>query len=185
MTANRIESNSLDRTRGFTLIELLVTLIVLAILITIALPSYRSFIISNRLTGQINELVGDLSLTRNEAATRSQQVTMCIAASATACATSGSDWVAGRIIWVDINRNGSLDAATEILKYVPPLGDGVAMIASGPSNTSSITFLPYGMLSLASNWTFTLCSPGEPRGRQVDVPFSGRAIAKKIESCAL
>ena len=72
MTANRIKSNSLDRIQGFTLIELLVTIVILAILMAIALPSYQRFVISNRLTAQINELVGDLSMARNEAGTRSR-----------------------------------------------------------------------------------------------------------------
>ena len=183
MTANRIKSNSLDRIQGFTLIELLVTIVILAILMAIALPSYQRFVISNRLTAQINELVGDLSLARNEAGGRSQQVTMCIATSATACATSGSDWATGRIIWVDINRNGSLDSATDILKYVPPMDGDITMVASGPSSTSSITFLPYGGLQPVNTWTFKLCSPGEAKGRRVIVPFSGRAIADRIEDC--
>lgn len=187
MTANRIKSNSRDRirdhSRGFTLIELLVAVLVLAVLLTIALPSYQRFVVSNRLTAQINELVGDLSQARSEAGARSQQVQMCIAASSTTCASSGSNWAAGRILWVDIDRNGSLDAATEILKYVPPLDGGVTLVATGPSSTSTIAFPAYGGLAPGnSTWTFKLCSPGEAKGRRVTVPLSGRAIAKTEEN---
>ena len=188
MTANRLKSNSLDRirdhSRGFTLIELLATILVLVLLVTIALPSFQRFVISNRLSAQINELVGDLSQARGEAAARSQQVQMCIAASSTTCASSGNDWAAGRILWVDINRNGSLDGSTEILKYVPPLEGGVTLVATGPSSAFTITFLAYGGLAPGnSTWTFKLCSPGETKGRRVIVPLSGRAIADRIEDC--
>lgn len=188
MTANRIKSNRLeripDRSRGFTLIELLVAISVLGVLLTIAVPSYQRFVISNRLTAQINELVGDLSQARSEAGARSQQVQMCIAASSTTCASSGSDWAAGRILWVDIDRNGSLNAATEILKYVPPLDGGVTLVATGPSSAFTIDFLAYGGLAPGnSTWTFKLCSPGEAKGRRVIVPLSGRAVADRIEDC--
>ena len=193
MTANRIKFKSLERNRtncrGFTLIELMAAILVLGVLLAIALPSYQRFVISNRLTAQINELVGDLSQARSEAGARSRQVQMCIAASSTTCASSGNDWAAGRILWVDINGNGSPDATNnivtnEILKYVPPLDGDVTLVATGPSSVSTITFLAYGGLAPGnSTWTFKLCSPGEPKGRRVIVPLSGRAIADRIEDC--
>lgn len=187
MTANRIKLTSpeLDRSDclGFTLIELLFTILILGVLLAIALPSYQRFVTSNRLTAYINELVSDLSFARSEAGARSRPVQVCIAGSSTSCASSGNDWAAGRIIWVDINGNGSLDSSTEILKYVPPLDGDVTMLASGPSSAYSISFLAYGGLAAPSTWTFKLCSPGEPRGRRVIVPFSGRAIADRIEDC--
>lgn len=184
MTANRIKFKSTERNRndcrGFTLIELMFTVLILGVLLTIALPSYQRLVTSNRLTAQINELVGDLSLARSEAGARSRPVQVCIAASATSCASSGNDWAAGRIVWVDTDGNGSLDSATEILKYVPPLDGDVTMLTSGPL----IGFLPYGVLAAPNNnWTFKLCSPDDNRGREVSVPFSGRAIAKRIENC--
>lgn len=190
MTTNRIPFISGHappadgRSRGFTLIELMVTIVVLAILLSLALPNYRSFITSTRLTAQINDLVGDLSLARNEAGARSRQVHVCIAASSTACANAGSDWAAGRIIWADTNGNGTLDAGSgEIIKYSPSLEGGVSLIASGPASTNAMVFLPYGRLSGGNTWTFKLCSPGEATGRQVTIPYTGRATAERIETC--
>lgn len=189
MTINRVLSNSALRVhrkceaQGFTLIELMISIALLAILLGLAAPSYRAFVTSNRLTAQANELVGDLSLARNEAASRSRNVRVCIAASSTSCAGSGSNWAAGWIVWADNNNNGGLDAG-EVIKYTAPLAGGVSMVAAGPSNLSSMVYLPFGGFSAGSStWTFTLCSPGDTAGRAVTVPITGRASAKRITTC--
>ena len=189
MTTNRVPSNPDSLmlagcpSRGFTLIELMFSIAVLAILLGLAAPSYRAFITSNRLTAQANELVADLSLARNEAASRSRNIQVCIAASATSCAGSGSDWAAGWIVWSDSNNNGSLEAS-EVIKYTAPLAGGVSMTASGPSDTSILVYLPFGGLSAGStSWTFTLCASGDTTGRMVSIPITGRASAKRITTC--
>lgn len=187
MTVNRFTPgpphSQQQRIRGFTLIELMMTILVLAVILLLAVPGYRSFVNSNRLTAQANELVSDLSLARSEAGARSRRTQVCIAATATSCATSGNDWAAGRIVWVDTDGNGSLDAPGEIIKYVPPLDGGVTLVASGPSNTASLIFQPYGGVSGGSTWTFKLCVPGDTKGRQVVMPITGRAAASRIDTC--
>lgn len=171
------------RHHGFTLIELMVTISILAILLGIAVPAFTSFITSNRLSGQINELVGDLSFARSEAGARSRAVRLCIAATATTCATSGSDWSLGRILWVDLNGSNSLDSSTELLKYVATLEGSATLTAAGFPSTFTISYLPTGVLSSTSAGTFTLCASGSPTGRLIDIPVTGRASAKRIETC--
>ena len=58
---------SLRRQNGFTLVELMVTVAVLAILSTIAYPSFQSTIRSNRVATTTNELIASLALARSEA----------------------------------------------------------------------------------------------------------------------
>ena len=52
---------------GFTMIELLVTMAVAAILMAIAVPSYRSFMISSRVATESNDFLAALNLARSEA----------------------------------------------------------------------------------------------------------------------
>lgn len=53
--------------RGFTLIELMVTIAVAALLIAIAVPSFKTLTVSNALTTAANDMVGALNLARMEA----------------------------------------------------------------------------------------------------------------------
>lgn len=55
---------------GYTLVELLIGLAVLAILMTVALPTFADLIDSQRLRAAAHQLIADLRLARNMALTR-------------------------------------------------------------------------------------------------------------------
>lgn len=167
-------------TRGFTLIELLVTIAVLAIILSLAAPNFRDFIINSRLTSQINELVGDISLARSEAASRGVRVTLCASADLNTCANSGDAWQTGRIVFVDTNANGTREATEQILKKTESLGGSTTLIAAGFPNTTDLSFRPYGGLLPATGGSFLLCDPSLGTGRSVVVSATGRPAASKV-----
>lgn len=183
MTKNRIHRQDKTRPRGVTLIELMVTISVLAILLGIAAPGLTQFLVSSRLTSQVNELVGDISHARNEAGTRGKNVSICIAASSTTCATSGTNWEAGRIIFVDSNSDGVMTDPGDKIKYVPALDGGSTLNTASFSNDHYITFRPFGGLTSAVGGSFKLCAPGYTAGRQINVAVTGRPVASKTTSC--
>jgi len=60
--------------RGTTLIELMVALGVLAIILSMAAPSFRNVLIDNRITTWSNELISGLNYARSEAVRRGDTV---------------------------------------------------------------------------------------------------------------
>lgn len=62
---------------GFTLIELIVTVMVVAVLTTIAVPSFRRLTLSNRLTTSANSVVDALNVARMAAVKRNTSVQFC------------------------------------------------------------------------------------------------------------
>ncbi|RAU17224.1 hypothetical protein DN062_13725 [Nitrincola tibetensis] len=84
----------MKRHQGLTLIELMVSIMVLAILVTIALPNYQLFVVSNRVSSQINEINAAISLARSEAIKRNSSFSFCKADSeaASACSSVAGSW---------------------------------------------------------------------------------------------
>jgi type IV fimbrial biogenesis protein FimT len=78
--------------RGFTLIELIVVIVISAVLLVLAAPSFRDNFDRRRLEGQANELVTDLQYARSEAAARNLNV-LLIPGGSGACYTVAA-WAA-------------------------------------------------------------------------------------------
>lgn len=63
--------------RGFTIIELMVTLVVAAILLAIAIPSFTYLTVSSKLSTTANSLVNNLMVARMEAVKRNADMNVC------------------------------------------------------------------------------------------------------------
>ncbi|WP_211465475.1 GspH/FimT family pseudopilin [Collimonas silvisoli] len=172
---------------GFTLLELIVTITIAAILAAIAAPSFVSFISSNRLTSQANDLVADARLARSEAGARGQWVVICPSTDGTSCTNTVTTWPQGRVVFVDVNRNGVLDAGEVVLKYTPALSGNTAVTASGFGGVAPITFNPYGgLMPLGTSGNFLLCPPSSAsskNGRQIAIGASGRPLVTRVSTC--
>lgn len=115
------------RWRGFTLVELITTLAVAGILVTLAVPSFTTFVKNNRLITQTNDFVSSLNLARSEAIRRGDRVTLCKSSDQASCSGSGG-WEQGWIIFVDVNDDGVVtNPATNVLRVHDSLSPGATL----------------------------------------------------------
>jgi type IV fimbrial biogenesis protein FimT len=100
---------------GFTLIELMTTVVIVAILLGIGLPSFQGVMRSNRIATTTNEMVASLSLARNEAIKNAHGAGVCASTAGTAC--DGASWGDGWLVWSDLDADGALGADETVLRF--------------------------------------------------------------------
>jgi type IV fimbrial biogenesis protein FimT len=160
----------MNRTFGFTLVELMVTIAVFAVLVSVAVPSFRFIIENNRVTTAANELTTAFSYARSEAVRRGLPVSVC---------PESGDWGAG---WGVRRSDG---CSGELLRTWTELPPRVNISASG--SDSYIAFDSLGGRQDTEDddaeFTFALqpegCS-GAERAREIYVGPGGRSSVQRI-----
>ena len=145
--ADHRKSQAYRRERGFTLLELMISLSIAAILVTMAVPSFRNLMLNNALTAAGNDLLASLQTARGEALKRNQQVVLCLTANVTATtpACSGAGAAANAwFVFQDTNANGAYDAGEPVLELHPTLGSGMGIHAD---SAQSVIIAPTGFPS--------------------------------------
>lgn len=159
--------------RGFTLIELIVTLSVATILVSIAIPNYQTFVMSNRMSSQANNLITAFGLARSEAVKRALNVTVCASSDGATCV---GGWADG---WIVRDTGG-------VIRVQQALG-GATTLTGGADVASTITFTSGGRTTIpttatAATTTLKLCPPSPyiVKGRAIQIERTGRPSVAQV-----
>ena len=167
---------------GFTLLELLITVALISILAAFAIPSMRSFSQNDRLTTNINTMIGHLAYARSEAVKRHAQVSICISNDTVGC--TGGNWEDGWIVYVDADANGTFDAATlneDILRVNQAL-DGNNTLTPTAAYTTQVTYDNRGFVTATGG--FLLCDDRTGAfGKTITTSNTGRVRFQDDSTC--
>jgi type IV fimbrial biogenesis protein FimT len=135
---------------GFTLTEMMVVTGIVAILLGIAIPSYKYLTTSYRMSAELNNLSGDFQYARAEAIKEGNSVTMCVSSDGASC-TGGTNWNVGWIVFSDPNFNAVVDPGERVWK-VGAAFNGTTPDSANSQNapTSSVTYNREGFASFAA-----------------------------------
>jgi len=170
---------------GFTMTELIVTMSIAAILLAIAIPSFRYVTVSNRISTEVNGLLGDLQYARSLAVKQGLPVTVCVSADGATCA-GASTWQSGWIVFLDSNSNQQVDPNEAIMRVQPAFSSTDTFVPAGAAALSAITFNREGYAStgnvtpvtlelhdLTSNQAWTRCMEISPVGMLTTMKYNG------------
>jgi type IV fimbrial biogenesis protein FimT len=158
-----------------TMIELLITVVILAILMAIAVPSFRNASLGSQLSAAANNLLASVQLARSEAIKRNTAVTLCASADGESCAAGG--WEQGWFVTIDP------DIPDTVLQYQQGLPD--RYLVAQTSGPAELKFQPIGVGATAA--TFTVCRDNPDGGQErlltVSATGSARVEVRNTGSC--
>ena len=169
---------SKNNSKGFTLIELMVGLIIIAVGMSIAVPSFQGMISRNRISTQVNDMILAINLARSEASRTGGTVTIQAQSSSTSDEFSGG-WcvklggpVGSGGYDADCLNNDADDG--DVIRTFAALAGNVTFNLVSDGGLNYITFSPLGGTIDAGTRSIDLCVPGQS-GRRIFITPIGRA----------
>ncbi|MGN6480474.1 GspH/FimT family pseudopilin [Luteibacter sp.] len=156
------------KARGFSLLELMVALVIGAILVAIAVPSFRTTIQKHRLRSATDNLQASIDYARSEAVLRATYVSVCASADGATCSGTKT-YETGWLVYAHpVATTAATDAySTDTSKGMALLraGGALTLVSARALDTGVVTFGQQGQLEPVSTRTnasqpmyFVLCA---------------------------
>ena len=169
----------MKKNSGFTLLELLITVALISIVMAIAIPSMTTFTQNDRLTTNINTLIGHLAYARSEAVKLNQQVSICVSNDTATC-TAGN-WQDGWIVYIDADGSNTFTAGEQVLRAQQAL-DGANTLTTAIG--TQVTYDYRGFVTAASVGSFLLCDARSGAfGKTIRISTTGRVRVEGASAC--
>ena len=177
---------------GFTLIELMVTVTVLAIVLTVAVPSFANLVNANRLNAQANNLLAAIEYAKTEAVKNNATVTFCHSADGVTCSAAAAAGWQGWLVGLAANPTG-IEAGSMMRAGIiesPQLVVRASETLSDAGDQVRVT--PQGLLRsdnrLPLQATLRVCHPttsSDPNSRNVRIRSGGQlsVISEQNAGC--
>lgn len=139
--------------RGFTLIEVMVTIAIAAILLSIGLPAWQTYLNNTRVRATAQSFLTGIQAARTEAVRRNTNIDFVLTNSATLDKDSVA--AAGGRGWVIRTADGA--TFIEGRSFAEGAGNNGVVVNSGAA--SAITFTGLGTTTLAADFTLSFSNP--------------------------
>ena len=137
----------LKNQKAFTLIELMVVMVVIAIVISVAVPSFKQAILSNKSAALAEDFSTALNFARLEAVKRADRVSLCASSDGSTCTGS---WTDGFITFVDTattNETTTPVVGTILRNWAPSDARTAITVTRAAANTTFIRYTSLGTLA--------------------------------------
>ena len=143
------------RQQGFTMVELMIAVTVLAILLSVGLPSFQAWIVNARIRTTTEAMQNGLQLARSEAVKRNTRVRFIL--------NGGTGWI--------VQTNDG----TEIQRRPSGEGSSGVTVAATPNGATQVTFNALGMSVFNTDASLSILS------LEMDVPTTILPAAQSRE----
>jgi type IV fimbrial biogenesis protein FimT len=166
-----------QRPGGFSLYELLMTLALVALVLTLGLPSFGSLVADQRLRVETDALFHAVHLARKASIVRRRVVSLCPSADGESC-SGAYDWSGGWLVFANVDKDEppQVDDNEEILGR-HAVDQTVQILANRRGFTLRSTHLR------ATNGTLVVCDrAGRAAARALVVSYTGRPRVTSSDS---
>lgn len=171
--------------RGFTTIELMTTLAVVAVAVSIAIPSFKSQILNNRSVALGEDIASAINAARVEAVKRADRVSICASKSGTAC---DGTWTDGFILFIDgVKKDKEATPTVKTILKVWPYQDSAAVVTvkSGSEDVAFIRYTGLGTLARVKDKPIEILTYMKKctnkSARKISVGFSGLVSVERAD----